>query len=252
LDDLQLLIDLHLHAQRQGPGSDEQTRRAIDLSGLRGRRGLEIADVGCGTGASTLILARDLDAQVAAVDLLPEFVGMLESRAVRAGVAGRITTWVKPMDALPFSDGSLDAIWSEGAVYNIGFESGVRAWRRFLRKDGVLAVSELTWLTATRPGALEDHWLARYPQVDTASAKMAVLERNGYTPLAYFVLPRECWVDAYYRPMQQRFAQFLKAHESSQAARRIVESERQEIALYERYHDHFGYGFYIARKTDAA
>ncbi len=37
------------------------------------------------------------------------------------------------MDALPFAAGSPDAIWSEGAIYNMGFESGVRQWHRFLR-----------------------------------------------------------------------------------------------------------------------
>ncbi len=250
--EMQLLVDLHLHADRQGPGGDEQTRLAIDLSGLKGRRALEIADVGCGTGASTLVLARELDAKVHAVDMLPEFIDMLESRAARAALSDRIVTHVESMDALSFPDGSLDAIWSEGAAYNVGFERAIRTWRRLLRQDGVLAVSELTWLTASRPRALEDHWLAQYPEVDTASAKLAVLERNGYTPLAYFVLPPQCWTDAYYGPMQRRFEEFLRTHGSSPEACRIVESERAEIALWERYHEHFGYGFYVARRTDPA
>ncbi len=37
------------------------------------------------------------------------------------------------MDFLPFSDGEFDVIWSEGAVYNMGFEAGVSYWRRFLK-----------------------------------------------------------------------------------------------------------------------
>ena len=92
MDDLRLLIDLHLHAARQGPGGDAETCRAIELSGLRDGYGLKIADIGCGTGASTLVLARELDADITAVDFLPEFLDVLKARAQAAGVAGCIGT----------------------------------------------------------------------------------------------------------------------------------------------------------------
>ncbi|WP_416140826.1 class I SAM-dependent methyltransferase [Halomonas sp. HK25] len=152
------------------------------------------------------------------------------------------------MEALDFAAESLDAIWSEGAIYNIGFERGVSEWRRFIKPDGILAVSELTWLTERRPADLDTHWREHYVEVDTASAKLALLERQGYAPLGYFVLPRRCWLDGYYRPLQQRFAAFLQAHGNSPAAEAIVEERRHEIELYERYGQYFGYGFYIARK----
>jgi ubiquinone/menaquinone biosynthesis C-methylase UbiE len=126
VDDRELLIDLHLTADRQGPGGAAETRRAIELSGLSKQRGLKVADVGCGTGASTLVLAGGLDAQIIAVDLLPEFLDVLRSRAAQAGLAGRIRTTNATMESLPFAAGSLDAIWSEGAIYNMGFENGVR------------------------------------------------------------------------------------------------------------------------------
>jgi SAM-dependent methyltransferase len=231
MDDLQLLVDLHLEADRQGPGTDAETQRAIDLSGLRNRRGLVIADIGCGTGASTLVLARELDASIIAIDFLPEFLAVLEERAMQAGVEKRIATVNASMNSLPITVGTLDAIWSEGAIYNVGFEKGVQDWRRFLKPDGILAVSELTWLTNRRPTELELHWRSQYAEVDTASSKIAVLERNGYTPLGYFVLPERCWLDAYYRPMQRRFAAFLQAHDSSDAAKAVVAAEQREMDL---------------------
>ena len=250
MDDLSLLIDLHRLADRQGPGGEAQTRLAIELAGLAARRDLKLADIGCGTGASTLVLARELDARVSAVDLIPDFLAILQSRAAAAGLASRIDAVCAAMDALPFHDASLDVIWSEGAVYNIGFESGVRAWRRCLRPGGILAVSELTWLTARRPEELEAHWRGQYPEVGPASDKVAVLERAGYAPLGYFVLPEHCWLDAYYRPLQRGFAGFLARHDASDAAQAVVAAEAREIALYERYRAHVGYGFYIARKID--
>jgi SAM-dependent methyltransferase len=250
MDELSLLIDLHIAADRQGPGGTAETRRAIELSGLSKRKNVKVADIGCGTGASTLVLARDLDARVVAVDFLSDFLDALRSRAAQAGLAERIDAVNTSMDALPFDADSLDAIWSEGAIYNIGFENGVRMWRPYLKPGGILAVSELTWLTATRPAELEDHWRRHYPEVGTAASKLAVLERNGYAPIGYFVLPEHCWLGGYYRPMQQRFPAFLARHASSDAARAVVAAEALEIDLYERYRDFVSYGFYIARKVD--
>lgn len=248
MDDLALLFDLHGDGDRQGPGGDEETLLALTLSGLRGERGLKIADIGCGTGASTLVLARALDAHVTAVDFLPAFLARLDAVARRDGLGARIETLAASMDALPFDDGSLDAIWSEGAIYNIGFETGIQAWRRFLKPGGVLAVSELTWLTAERPAELNDHWAVEYPEVATAGAKLSQLEAHGYMLLGYFPLPRACWLDAYYRPLQARFESFLARHDRSAAARAVVAAEQAEISLYERYADFVSYGYYVARK----
>ncbi len=249
MNELELLADLHRDTERQGPGGQDETRLALALSGLRDRQDLSIADLGCGSGAATLVLAEALDARIVAVDFLEPILDTLEARAFEAGLAERISPRHASMEALDFAPESLDAIWSEGAIYNIGFSRGVREWHRFLKSGGILAISELTWLTEHRPAELEAYWRAQYPEVDTASAKMAVLERHGYTPLGYFVLPRRCWLDGYYRPLQQRFPAFLKTHGNSPTARAIVEEQRQEIELYERHGEYFGYGFYIARKV---
>lgn len=250
MDDLQLLIDLHKDGARQGPGGNDETCLAIALSGLKGTPDLNIADIGCGTGASTLVLARELDARITAVDFAPEFLAVLDNEIARAGASNRITTLAASMDALPFEPASYDAIWSEGAIYNMGFAAGVEAWRECLKPNGILAVSELIWLTGDRPEEIQKHWEAEYPEVDTASGKLAVLERLGFSPLGYFVLPEHCWLENYYRPTQQRLSAYLERHEQSEAARALVEAEGHEIALYERYKAFFGYGFFIARKKD--
>jgi ubiquinone/menaquinone biosynthesis C-methylase UbiE len=249
---MQLLIDLHRPGQRQGPGGDAETKKALELAGLDRSRHLKIADIGCGTGASSIILAEALDAHITAVDFLPEFLDTLQSRARDHGVGDGITTLNCSMDDLPFTAGELDVIWSEGAIYNIGFEAGVSAWRRFLKPGGKIIVSEITWLSATRPPELARHWQAEYPQIDVASAKIEILERQGYSPEAYFVLPEHCWLENYYRPLQRRFEGFLERHGAGAGATAIVEAERQEISLYENYRDYYGYGVYVAEKPMAA
>jgi SAM-dependent methyltransferase len=251
MDAMGLLIDLHRDGERQGPGSDEDTLGALDLTGVDRAAPLAVADIGCGTGASTLTLAAALPrAHLTAVDFLQPFLDELGQRASRAGAADRITSLCASMDDLPLPDGAFDLVWSEGAIYNIGFDAGTRAWRRLLKPGGVLVASELTWLTERRPAALQAHWDAEYPEVDLASAKMRVLERNGYSPLGYRVLPPRAWLDNYYRPMQARLDAFLARHGQAEAARAVVEAERREIALYEHHREHVGYGIYVARRTE--
>ncbi len=109
-------------------------------------------------------------------------------------------------------------------------------------------MSELIWLTDKRPSELTDHWMKEYSEVDTASAKMALLERHGYTPVGYFVLPEGCWIDNYYRPMQTRLEALLRKHEGSDLVHSFVAGEQAEISLYVRFSNFFGYGFFVARK----
>jgi len=249
MENLELLIDLHRDSARQGPGGDAETRLAMRLAGLDRSVPLTIADIGCGSGSSTLLLARELDARIRAVDLLPEFIDALRKTAAEQGLADHIDAQVASMDELPFEEESFDVIWSEGAVYNMGFERGVSEWRRYLKPGGIVAVSEITWLTHERPAELQEYWNGAYPEIDTASAKFRVLERAGYTPVGYFILPEHCWLDNYYWPLQARFDAFLARHGHGVEAKALVRVEREEIALYETHRSYFSYGFYIAKKT---
>jgi len=249
MNEIELLVDLHRGTARQGPGGEAETRLAIRLAGLDPAAPLAVADIGCGAGSATLLLARELNARVTAVDLGPEFIDELRKSATINGLSGRIDARVASMDDLPFEDESFDVIWSEGAVYNIGFERGVAEWRRYLKPGGILAVSEISWLTEERPAELQAFWNEAYPGIDTAPAKLSVLERSGYTPVGYFVLPPHCWLENYYRPLQDRFDAFLARHAHNAEARAMIDATTEEIALYERYGEHFSYGFYIARKS---
>jgi len=250
LDNLSLLIDFHLESKRQGPGGDEQTQLALRLSDIAPQKPVRVADIGCGTGASTVLLAEALNASIAAVDFLPEFLSVLNETVRNKGLSEKIESVNASMDALEFDDNSFDLIWSEGAIYNIGFVIGIKSWRKFLKIGGILAVSELTWLQADIPAELREHWDDEYPEVDFASTKLRQLEDNGYRPKAYFVLPKECWLDNYYTPIEKRFANFMAKHNNSDAARSIVEAEKREIELYKRYSDYVSYGFYIAERVD--
>jgi len=247
--EIDLIIDLHLDAEQQGPGSAKETKKALDLIGINDQQDLKIADIGCGTGAQTMTIAQNLNGHITAVDLFPAFLAKLNDKAQALGLQEKITTLARPMEDLPFQPEQFDIIWSEGAIYNMGFASGVRAWRQFLKPGGYLAVSEISWITHARPSEIEQYWASQYPEIDTISNKIRVLEEHGYSPVAHFILPPYCWLEAYYEPMEARFAAFLERHGNSDLAKQIVAAEKEEIATYRKYKDYYSYGFYVARKV---
>ncbi|MEE4297714.1 MAG: class I SAM-dependent methyltransferase [Wenzhouxiangella sp.] len=251
MEDISLLIDLHKNNLRQGPGGLAETQLALSLSRTAVDAPLKIADIGCGTGASTMALARSLpQSHIVAVDFLQEFIDVLRNNADAAGFGDRITTMACSMDALPFADEEFDLVWSEGAIYNMGFEAGLKAWRRFLKPGGVMAVSEITWLTQTRPEEIQSHWVEEYPEIDVASAKIAMLEKHGYSPIGYLTLPESCWLENYYHPIQHSLKDFLDRNSHSAEAQAIASAEQEELALYQKYKNYYSYGFYLAKRVD--
>jgi ubiquinone/menaquinone biosynthesis C-methylase UbiE len=242
-----LLEELYLGTERQGPGSEIATRNALRFVGSLGPEA-RIADIGCGTGAQTMVLAEELTGRIVAVDLLPGFLKALEEKIELAGLGDQVKTLQASMDKLPFKEAELDLIWSEGAVYNMGFSKGIQEWSRFLKPGGFLAVSELTWFSVVRPKEIEAYWSAQYPEIDTVSGKIAAIEKAGLVPTAHFALPNYCWTQNYYQSLEAREEVFLRSHKGESAAESIVAENRHERHLYEKYGEYYGYVFYVMRK----
>jgi Cyclopropane fatty acid synthase and related methyltransferases len=132
--DFDMICDYFSSTLRQGPGGDEQTLQALkaigNLSGVE-----KIADIGCGTGSSTLILAQNTTAKITAIDLFPTFLTKLQNRVKEGGInPERVQTQVADMRCLDFKNEEFDVIWSEGAIYNIGFKRGIEEWKKYLKK----------------------------------------------------------------------------------------------------------------------
>ncbi len=248
MTELELIVDFYKNTEQQGPGSSFETLQALNFMNINRDLKLKIADIGCGTGAQTIPLAQNTNGQITAVDLFPAFLNKLNSKAKELGLQDKITTLEKSMEDLPFDNEEFDIIWSEGAIYNIGFENGIKKWKSYLKPGGYLAVSEITWITNFRPKELEEYWNKEYPEIDIASNKIKILEENGYSPVGYFILSQNSWIDNFYKPMEKRFSTFLEKHNNSEMARNIVEQHKEEIRKYHKYKDYYSYGFYIAKK----
>ena len=47
---------------------------------------------------------------------------------------------------MDFTEGTFDIIWSEGALYFMGFQKGLRRCRQLVKNGGYVAVSEAVYL----------------------------------------------------------------------------------------------------------
>ena len=124
MDLLELIIEYHKDNERQGPGSEEATLKALSyIPDLNEKT--KILDIGCGTGGQTITLAKNTTAHITAIDMLPQFLEKLIQKVKENNLIDRITVKEMLMDSLTFEEKSFDVIWSEGAIYNIGFEKGL-------------------------------------------------------------------------------------------------------------------------------
>ena len=180
--------------------------------------------------------------------MLPQFLEMLMKKAKENNLINRIVAEEMLMDNLTFEKNSFDVIWSEGAIYNIGFENGLYLWRKYLKDNGFIAVSEISWLTDTRPEEIQQYWVNAYQEIDTIENKLSVIEKCGYTSVAHFVLDYKCWIDNYYQPILERSEAFLKKYDYADEVKEFVEAGKIEADMYNRFKDYYSYVFYIAKK----
>lgn len=243
-----IITDFYRDNERQGPGSEASTLRALNF--VEGYQTFDkILDIGCGTGAQTLTLAQQTAAELTAVDRFQGFLDVLQDKASTNGIGERIHTEEACMECLPFEDETFDMIWSEGAIYHIGFESGLRQWKRLLRNRGYLVVSEISWLTQERPAELTAYWTSNYAGIDLISQKIETIERCGYIPCGCFTLPANCW-DSYYHPIIKKIASCIGKQPSNSAMGVFLDNIVEELYIYQRYNSYYNYVFYIMKKLN--
>ena len=243
---LDLLLEAHIGLERQGPGSPEAVKQALGFLGDPDRF-QNIADLGCGTGGQTLLLAEHLPGHIVGLDMFPAFTEALDRKANEKGLGDRVRGVTGDMADLPFEKGSFDLIWSEGAIDNIGFENGLRHWRGFLKDGGYVAVTCPSWLTQERPEEAERFWTDAGSRLDDIGRNIAAMQGCGYQFVAAFALPEACWTDNYFCPREQAIQKLIEKYNACDTATEYAALNRREAQLYQKYKQRYGYVFYIGR-----
>lgn len=106
-----------------------------------------ILDVACGTGDSTLSIAKAAGegSTVTGVDISEGMMALVEGKAVKAGVTDRIDLQVADGEALPYEDGTFDRVTCAFGIRNFEHkEKGLEEFRRVLKPGGRAVILELS------------------------------------------------------------------------------------------------------------
>ena len=191
---IKALIKLHSGLKRLGPGApdfSEQILKQIPELPNNPR----IADIGCGTGAGALILARRYHSRVKAVDFSATFLKELEIRAKQQGLEHLIEIIQSDMGSLNWQPENIDLQWSEGAAYNITFAGALNSWRPLMAVNGIAVISEMNYFSDKAPEMVTEYMKHAYPGIRSESGNIDLINASGFAVLGAFRLPSKAWWD---------------------------------------------------------
>ena len=242
-----LFFEIHTDLPREGPGRDQYTARAFKM--LPKLELPRILDIGCGPGGPTMELARLSGGHVIGMDIHQPYLDRLSQKIEEAGLSDRVEALNCSMFEMPFPDESFDIIWAEGSIYPIGFERGLKEWRRFIKPNGFLVVHEMTWLRPEPPQEISDYWKELYPGIKTVAENMALIPNCGYDLIGHFTLPEDAWWTEYYGPLEDRIRTLRNKYLDDTEALAMLNEEQREIDMYRKYQQWYGSVFFVMKRS---
>lgn len=239
-----LFFELYSNLPQQAPGSTKCTQEAYGMLPLTVDIP-QILDIGCGTGRQTLDLLEVCSGQITAVDIHPPFIDELNNTIQRKGLKNKLKAQVADMTNLSFEVAQFDIIWSEGAIYQMGFENGLKAWKNFLKPRGFMVVSEICWIKSKIPQEIMEYWQAQYPGITYIKNLVDISEKLGFDVLSHFTLPEKDWNRNYYLHLSKNLEAFKQKYAQNELALSVAKETETEIAMYKKYSDYYSYLFLI-------
>lgn len=209
-----------------------------------------ILDIGCGPGVQTIELAKISEGKIVALDNHQAFLGNLMETAREEKLEDNIIPRNMSMLEMDFEDRTFDVIWSEGALYFMGFQNGLRRCRELLKDDGYLAVTEAVYLVLDPPAPVTQFFKEEYPDMKDVKSNIELIKNEGFHLISNFTLPESAWLDSYYLPMEEELSRLNKKYQGNETALSIFEDCRNEIDFYKKYSAYYGYEFFVMQKVD--
>jgi arsenite methyltransferase len=147
-DAVRWLLDDQLH-----PGGERLTRRLAQIAGVE--PGQRVLDVACGSGATALLLARELECDVTGVDLGARAIAQAEDAARAAGLAARVRFVLGDAEELPFPDAGFEVAISECSLCTFPDKRrAIAEMARVVRPGGTIAIADVTADLSALPAQL--------------------------------------------------------------------------------------------------
>jgi ubiquinone/menaquinone biosynthesis C-methylase UbiE len=190
-----------------------------------------ILDIGCGSGVPTLELARLSSGQITGVDIDQACLDELARKAEAAGYADRVKALNCSLFALEFPDESFDIIWAEGSIASIGFERGLKEWRRRLKPHGFLVIHD---------------------EIGNLRQKLQLIPKSGYKLLGHFTIAAATWWQEYYGPLENRIQELRGRYAGDPQALAVLAAEEREVEMVKRSPNRYASVFFVLQKNERA
>ena len=249
MEAMEYFYELFEALPRGGPGDNKSTRRAFNaIPKLPGRP--LILDIGCGHGVQSIELAKISKGTVIALDNHQPFLDKLMQKAKDEKLLDQIVPKNKSMLDMDFEKNTFDIIWSEGALYFMGFQNGLRRCHQLLKNGGFLAVTEIVYLVDNPPAPLVQYFEKEYPDIKTVKDRIDLIHNERFHLISSFTLPKSSWRDSFYLPMEEELSRLNKKYQGNEIASGIFEEMQNEINLYRKFSDFYGYEFFIMQRIN--
>jgi SAM-dependent methyltransferase len=224
----------------------EYTRKAFRM--LPEMDAPEILDVGCGVGEPTLELAKLTNGKVTGIDIDQSCLDRLKKRAEKEGLSDRVTVVNMSLLNMDFPDGTFDIIWAEASIWFIGFEKGLREWKRFLKPDRFLVAHEMCWLRSDPPDEIRAHWDSVYPGIRKIPEYLEAALDNGYEMVGSFALPDDAWWLMYFQQLEGHIEELRSKYRGDPSSLAVLDEQQREIELLRKYPHWYGSVFLLMRR----
>lgn len=125
-------------------GGYHATRRLIKLCGAV--LGMQVLDIGCGTGYTAYLLAREAQARVTAIDLSSRSVQQARARIVKEHITDQVSILQADAHRLPFQAGRFDLVLVESVLVFCRLREVLGEIQRVLKPGGSFGANEMTML----------------------------------------------------------------------------------------------------------
>lgn len=234
--DADIFFTIHADLPREGPGETADVAWAAEVAGLTPRA--RVLDAASGPGGDLGALLRvAAHGHVTAIDKHAPFV---EAAGARWGKDKRVTLltgdYLSP-------GGPFDFIWCAGAVYFVGIETALSAWRAALAEGGMIAFSEPCLFTQTPSEGAIAFWEG-YARLTDAQGIAGQVRSAGFETVATKTVSDIAW-ESYLRPMQDRLARLR--HGADERLLAVIEAHEAEIAGWRAHRAETGYLLSVVR-----
>ena len=170
-----------------------------------------ILDIGCGSGVPTVELARLSNGEVIGIDIDQDMLDVLGGKLDKAGLSNRVKVINRSLFDMEFPDESFDVIWAEGSINVIGFEKGLRQWKRLLKPGGFMVVHD---------------------ERGDVGEKLEQISGCGYELLGYFEMDTDVWRTEYFVPLEKLVLEARFKCSDAPGVIKALQEARREIDMF--------------------